>query len=514
MRKLLSVLVATILLLPILAQTPDKISYQAVIRDAQSKLVSNKPVGIKVSILKGSEFGVAVYEQAYFPTTNANGLVSLEIGGSPDFRNINWADDTYFVKTETDPAGGTNYVISGTSQLLTVPYALHAKTAESIVGGSFPETDPVFVASPAWRVSAADIHNLLNLSGINTGDQDLSDLATKAELIDSIASIHTIRNLTLADSIAFLRSISATKVALADSVSSLRSTTKAELADSIAFLRGMSATKVALADSVSSLRSTTKTELADSIAFLRGMSATKVALADSVSSLRSTTKTELADSIAFLRGMSATKVALADSISIVRALLSALATQAALEDSVTALRNAIDLLTPKCGGVISGYTTANYSNTGLQNLCWTTQNITQLPASYTTYNDSPYPSAGYHGYYYAWSEAAAACQALGTGWSLPNATQWTAIKTAFPSLTAGTGTTGTTAQLQGAWNSGVAAGFGRTAAWTDWNSIGYWWSSGAADQYFYLSNGSTSMTGPSTTSVSDYFYTVRCVRSL
>ncbi len=78
-------------------------------------------------------------------TTNANGLVSIEIGNgtvvSGDFATIDWGNGPYFIKTETDPTSGTAYTITGTSQLLSVPYALHAKTAETITG-EIIETDP------------------------------------------------------------------------------------------------------------------------------------------------------------------------------------------------------------------------------------------------------------------------------------------------------------------------------------------------------------------------------------
>jgi hypothetical protein len=91
---------------------------------------------MQISILQGSASGTAVYVETQSPTTNANGLISIKIGDgtvqSGDFTNIEWANGPYFIKTETDPAGGTDYTITGTSQLLSVPYALHAKTAESV----------------------------------------------------------------------------------------------------------------------------------------------------------------------------------------------------------------------------------------------------------------------------------------------------------------------------------------------------------------------------------------------
>jgi len=124
------------------AQAPQKFSYQAVIRNANNELVANKQVGMKISLLQTSETGTAVYLETHAPTTNANGLVSIAIGGgtkdpsSAAFTSVDWSNGPYFVKTETDPAGGTSYSLTTISQLLSVPYALHAKTAESIVNGN------------------------------------------------------------------------------------------------------------------------------------------------------------------------------------------------------------------------------------------------------------------------------------------------------------------------------------------------------------------------------------------
>jgi hypothetical protein len=117
------------------AQSPQKMSYQAVIRDAGNNLVSSHSIGMRIGILQGSETGTVVYQEIYNPNpqTNANGLVTVEIGsGIPTtatFANINWANGPYFIKTETDPTGGTNYTITGVSQLLSVPYALYAETS-------------------------------------------------------------------------------------------------------------------------------------------------------------------------------------------------------------------------------------------------------------------------------------------------------------------------------------------------------------------------------------------------
>ena len=136
MKKRITILTAIFLtavaLLPYSAsaQAPQKMSYQTVIRDASNVLISSTTVGIQISILQGSASGAAVFVETHTPTTNANGLASLEIGtGTPvtgTMAGIDWAAGPYFIKTETDPLGGTAYSIAGTSQLMSVPYALFA----------------------------------------------------------------------------------------------------------------------------------------------------------------------------------------------------------------------------------------------------------------------------------------------------------------------------------------------------------------------------------------------------
>ncbi|HMQ45215.1 MAG TPA: hypothetical protein PKC63_12800, partial [Mariniflexile sp.] len=134
-------------------------SYQAIVRNASDKILANQAVGVQISILQN---GSSVYTETHNATTNANGLINLEVGAgtqqSGAFGTINWGSDTYFIKTEIDVTGGTNYTISGTSQLVSVPYALHAKTAETFTG-TLTETDPSFNASAAKNISASDITN-------------------------------------------------------------------------------------------------------------------------------------------------------------------------------------------------------------------------------------------------------------------------------------------------------------------------------------------------------------------
>ena len=177
MKKIYTLLMAVIITTLSFAQAPHKMSYQAVIRGTEDNLVTEQEIGMKISILQGSADGTVVYTEIQTPTTNKNGLVSIEIGGEAGFAIIDWSDGPYFIKTETDPEGGTDYSITGTNQLLTVPYALHSKTSDILTGEITEnqisdlqnyltgETDPLF---DAWDKS----------EGITITESQITDLQT------------------------------------------------------------------------------------------------------------------------------------------------------------------------------------------------------------------------------------------------------------------------------------------------------------------------------------------------
>lgn len=156
MKKIYTILFVVIVTASVFAQSPEKMSYQAVIRDASGTLVTGQ-IGIKISILKGDDATTASeeYSETLTPTPNTNGLVSVEFGGQTGWDAIDWATGKFFIKTETDVDNDGTYDVEGTSQLLSVPYALHAKTAETITG-DINETDPVFEVSIASKITAAD----------------------------------------------------------------------------------------------------------------------------------------------------------------------------------------------------------------------------------------------------------------------------------------------------------------------------------------------------------------------
>jgi len=196
MKNLFTVVIAVILTASAFSQAPNLISYQAVIRNSSNTLVVSNPVGIQISILQGSPTGTAVYVETQTTSTNANGLISIEIGGgtvvSGNFATINWANGTYFIETQTDPNGGTDFTITGTSQILSVPYALHANFADSI-----KEKEPAFNASVAKAITVSDTTNWSNkLSSYTETDPifsaSVANAITVSDTIKWTASIHKI----------------------------------------------------------------------------------------------------------------------------------------------------------------------------------------------------------------------------------------------------------------------------------------------------------------------------------
>ncbi len=149
------------------AQSPVYFSYQAVITDNSGNPVQGN-VAIRINILQFSETGESVYGERHVRETDEHGFVSLRIGeGSTVYKGkldtINWAQGPFFLKMDVDPSGGYSYPLSTITELLSVPYALHARTAENLISG-FQETDPVFMASVAYGISQEDTSRWNKLS--------------------------------------------------------------------------------------------------------------------------------------------------------------------------------------------------------------------------------------------------------------------------------------------------------------------------------------------------------------
>ena len=204
MKKLYTLLATVVFSLSTFAQAPEKMSYQAVVRDGSDALVVSTAVGMQISILQTTSTGTAVYVETQTPTTNANGLVSIEVGSgtvvSGDFTTIDWSSDSYFIQTEVDPLGGTAYTITGASQLLSVPYALFSKSSGGVagaewntngnnirntnagsvvVGSSVPNSNINFVVSTNASPKAA-IGNNGGFNNVNSGELHFVEDATYA----------------------------------------------------------------------------------------------------------------------------------------------------------------------------------------------------------------------------------------------------------------------------------------------------------------------------------------------
>ncbi|MEC8602183.1 MAG: hypothetical protein VXX96_03195, partial [Bacteroidota bacterium] len=116
------------------SQSPSNFTYQSIVRDGSGKLLSNKEISFRISVLKNSESGQVVFEEEHSVTTNINGLATLIVGkgsGNDDLGDIDWGDGSYFLKVEIDPEGGFNFIAEDTTQLLSVPYALYSSSSGS-----------------------------------------------------------------------------------------------------------------------------------------------------------------------------------------------------------------------------------------------------------------------------------------------------------------------------------------------------------------------------------------------
>lgn len=167
MKKLILSLVAIATIsLSSFGQAPEGFKYQAVVRDAGGVILNNQSVGMRLTILQGSIGGTSVYQETFAPSTNAYGIVNLEIGNgtvvSGDFTTIDWANGPYFMETAVDLTSGTSYAVMGTSQLMSVPYALHAKTSGNGLpsGGLEGQELKIVDGIPTWvcDISIGDIY--------------------------------------------------------------------------------------------------------------------------------------------------------------------------------------------------------------------------------------------------------------------------------------------------------------------------------------------------------------------
>lgn len=120
-----------------LAQAPEGIIYQAEARDSDGEILANKTLKVSVSVLQGSVNGASVWTGQHQVITNDYGMFVLVIGTGSNmlgtsFEDIDWSADAYFLNVKVMSPSNDQWIDMGTSQFLSVPYALHAKTASAL----------------------------------------------------------------------------------------------------------------------------------------------------------------------------------------------------------------------------------------------------------------------------------------------------------------------------------------------------------------------------------------------
>ncbi|MCK4678875.1 MAG: hypothetical protein KAT48_12145 [Bacteroidales bacterium] len=136
MKNINTLIIAIAIAATSFAQAPQAFKYQAIARDEAGNILINNSIGLRISMVKGNKDGNAKYVETHKVKSNPFGMINLVIGKGEvvkgDFADINWGEESYFVKMEMDITGGTDYKEMGTSQLFAVPYALYAEQAGKI----------------------------------------------------------------------------------------------------------------------------------------------------------------------------------------------------------------------------------------------------------------------------------------------------------------------------------------------------------------------------------------------
>lgn len=190
MKKLFIIFTSILLSANMMAQSPHLFSYQSLVRDDSGQLVTEESIGVQFSILQGSIDGTAVYVETHTVVSNINGLITLAVGAgstSYNFDEIDWLAGPYFLKTDMDPTGGINYSISGTTQLFSVPYALHAETAGNVFSGDY---DDLINTPDLFSGDYDDLINAPDLSNFATKDMNSERITNLGNPVDEYDAVN------------------------------------------------------------------------------------------------------------------------------------------------------------------------------------------------------------------------------------------------------------------------------------------------------------------------------------
>lgn len=157
------------------SQAPYKFNYQGIARDAKGNPFSKKTMTIRIQVLPAQDATVAEYEETQTITTNEFGLYTLQIGAGTvlagSLQDVKWETGNKYIQVAIDPAGGQSFTQAGTTQLLSVPYALYADKAgmAKTSGGSRAGNQHYLSKFDASGSSSAEINSQLFDNGTNIG---------------------------------------------------------------------------------------------------------------------------------------------------------------------------------------------------------------------------------------------------------------------------------------------------------------------------------------------------------
>ena len=182
MKKII-LLIALILITTVNAQAPQGFNYQATVRNSTGALIVNQNVNFKFNIMLNSQTSVPIFSETHYVPTDDLGQVNLVIGtGTPTtgtFSSINWGNGTYYLGIELNT--GSGYVAMGTTQLLSVPYALYANSSGNSQSAT-PDLETVLAVN-----NSANNQQIKNLAD----PTDAQDAVTKQYLETQLASLQT-----------------------------------------------------------------------------------------------------------------------------------------------------------------------------------------------------------------------------------------------------------------------------------------------------------------------------------
>ena len=180
--NILTIVFSLLISATVFSQSAEAFKYQAVVRNNSGELITDQNVSLRISIRDLTADGTILYRETHSPTTNDYGLVNISIGdGTPisgSFETIPWGIGDKFISIDLDPNGGSSFISLGTSQLLNVPFSLHAKESSGLVLMTSIQRDEIvepylgmqIFNSDTRKINYYDGYGWLEITGVKQAD--------------------------------------------------------------------------------------------------------------------------------------------------------------------------------------------------------------------------------------------------------------------------------------------------------------------------------------------------------